>query len=852
VLLCFVSLQSFGQRFKPKPKPKPVKDTASHDTTKNGKASNAVKSTINYTAEDSIIMTIDSKKVFLYGKATVKSDDMELKAAYIDIDLEENVIHAYGVKDTTDKIIGNPEFTQGKEKFKSKKMTYNYKTKRGIIYGVITEQGEGYLHSEVTKRQLDGSIDIQGGKYTTCDAENPHYYMALTKAKVIPNDRVISGPMYFVLADVPIPIGLPFAYIPSKVHRSSGILFPTYGESATQGFYLQNGGYYFAFSDYADLALTGDIYSKGSWGLNARSVYKYRYHYSGSFDYKISNMVVSEPGLPDYSKNTAASLVWTHQQDPKAWPNTNFSASVNYQTNGYSKYNSTSYSSYLNNTKSSSINFSRTFPGMPFNFSANLTANQTTTTNMVDMTLPTLTFNMNRLYPFKRSKPIGDVRWYEKISVGFSSNFRNTISIKDSLLFTSEAKKKFQYGYQYNVPVSTSFMMLKYINVSPSFNFNGRIYPSYIRDTYDPNPFVQNSIINTGGRVVRDTLTGLNHVYDFSFGVPFSTKIYGMYYPMFFKDKILGIRHVMSPSVSLNYAPDFGTSTWGYYKTLTYVKGKDTIKENYSVYQNGIYGAPGTGKSGSVSFSLDNTLSMKIKQPNDTSNVGKKISLLDNFGLSTSYSLVADSLKWSTISWRGHTRFFNLVDLSFNGTFDEYSYNQSGQRINRSLWDDKHQLLRMMNIGGSMSFSLNSKTLLKPQPKKRNLDTENLPYAYDKFDAPWTLSFNYNYTLDRNGFNMTTKTFDSRIMQTVSINGNLSLTPKWTITFMTAYDLEQRRLSATSFSIVRDLHCWTMNISVIPFGYLQSYSFQINIKSSVLSDVKYKKQKSWLDSDKNF
>ncbi len=808
-----------------------------------------IKSPIVYTAKDSVVFSLPENKVYLYGETTVKQDDLELKAAYMEIDWNKNTIYATTMLDSNGREVGKPDFAQGSEKFQAKSMTYNFKSKRGVIHGVFTEQNGGFLHSETTKRQTTGEINIAKGKYTTCNAENPHYYFALTKAKVFPNDKIISGPLYFVIEDLPIPvIGLPFAYIPDFKKQNSGFMIPSYGEEKRRGFYLQNGGYYFAINQYVDLSVTGSVFSRGTWSMNAASRYVRKYKYNGNFNFQYSRNVVSEEGLADYSNSKSWSLRWNHSQDPKASPNSTFSASVEYQTNQHERQNATSYSSYLDNSKTSSISYQRRFPNTPFNFSANMTANQNSQNKQVNMSLPVMTLNMNRIFPFKRKKQVGESRWYEKIGVSYSSNFKNTITTTDSLLFTRSSISQFKNGFQHSIPISTTFKLLDVISISPSFNYTGRIYFNSVRKHWDENVYMVDSVIYNKGRLVTDTIRGVNHVYDFNFSVPFNTKIYGYFYPLFFKNKIEAVRHVMTPSVSFGYRPDFGTEKYGYYRSVTKYTNNDTITEVYSLYENGIFGSPSRGKSGSINFSIDNNVEMKLKSA-DSTKEATKIKLLDGFGLSTSYNIAADSLKWSNISMRGRTTLFSVLDISFNGTFDPYAHSSKGQRIDKPLWKTEHKLARLMNFSASTGFTITSETLKKKKdpktpPKGR---TTYHSVTYDEYKVPWSFRVDYSYTFT-NVFVVEKKRYEGRPVHSLRFSGNMTLTPKWRVTFNSAYDFENKEFMATSFNLSRDLHCWEMTMNIIPFGRLQSYNFQINIKSNILQDLKYKKSKSWYDN----
>ncbi len=808
---------------------------------------NVIENPIDYSARDSIVFDIENSKVFLFGAASVATEKMSLQADYIEFNMAENLVYASGIADSLGKLIGKPHFVDGSDEFDANEITYNFDTKRGVIHGVYTEQNDGYLHSDVIKKQECGHIHIAGGKYTTCDLEHPHFYIALTKAKVIPDEKIISGPLYFVIEDIPLPLFVPFGYLPDYGTYHSGFLIPSYGEETRRGFYLRDGGYYFSFNDYFDLALKGEIYSKGAWGVNAQSRYNLRYRYNGNINFRYNKIIESEEGLEDYKNSNSYSLVWSHTQDTKANPNATFSASVNFETNDYERYNATNLNNYLQNTKSSSITYRKTFPGTPFSLSANIRANQSTADRNVDLQRPLMTFNMNRIFPFKFEGSTGR-KWYEKISISYSANFTNKISTKDTLLFTSSSMAQFKNGLQHNVPISANYKIFKYINVGPTFNYSARFYSNSIKKSWSNNYYYDlNGNLQTTGREVVDTISGLSHVYDFGFSLPLSTKLFGMYYPLIFKDKIEAIRHVASPSISYNYRPDFGEEQWGYYDSYTKITDTDTVETIYSYYDNGIYGTAPRGKSGSINFSLSNTLEMKVRSDKDTTDEGfKKIQLLESFSLNTSYNIAADSLNWSNLSVSARTRLFEMININLSSSFDPYAVDTNGTRINTFEKDRSGKIFRMKSLTATIGFSLNSEVFAGV--KNYELPPIDGYYFIDyvDFKIPWNVSVNYSYGLTKT-FDKKNQDFESTIRQSANRSGNLSLTEKWKISFRTNYDFEEKKVNATQFSLHRDLHCWEMSMSVIPFGRLQSYNFMINIKAAAFKDIQYKKNKSWYD-----
>lgn len=829
-----------------------VSDTSQtkQDSTKIVKhKTNEIDAIIDYSADDSTIFSKSKNKLYLYKNAQITYKDIKLNADYIELDLEKNEIFAKGLLDSLNKVIGKPIFTQGSENFSSDKIIYNFKTKKGLISGVFSKQSGGYLHSQITKKLPNNEICVKNGEYTTCDLKHPHFYIALTKAKVIPNDKIISGPAYLVIEDIPLPIGIPFGFFPNTKSRKSGVLIPTYGEEQRRGFFLKNGGWYFGINDYVDLSIKGDIYSKGTWLVNVRSRYKKRYKYTGNVDFSYSDLVVSEKGLPDYMKTIQYKLRWTHSQDPKANPNSNFSANVNIGSVTYDKYSSINNANYLKNTTQSSIHYDKTFQGTPFNFSANFNHSQNSLDSIVSLTLPEMTFNMRRIFPFKKKNNIGKPKWFEKIGVTYSSNLQNTVSIIDTSLFTHKTLDNFKYGIIHKIPVSTSFKILKYFTASPSVNYTERWYFNSL------NKYVNKS----DSSIVTDTVKGFNRVFDYNYATSLSTQIYGMF--QFKNSFIKAIRHRISPSIGFSYRPDFSEKKWGYYKT-----DPDDSTKLYSVYANGIYGAPSRGKSGLINFSVGNNVEMKVKSKKDTITETKKIILIENLSFSTSYNMLADSLNWSKIRISGRTKLFKRLDVNYSANLDPYiqktdSLGNIGN-VNKFEWAVNHRIARFMNSNWRFGLNLNlSPKLFKKdkqeaknkQKSDKSIMLNNDDYNnYDYFNIPWSLNVMYTLSYNNTFFYIDNKArIDStanNIIQTLGISGSLSLTKKWKIGFRSGYDFVNKKFSYTSVNITRDLHCWVMRFNWIPFGFRQSYNFEIGVKSSILQDLKFKKQQSWFDN----
>jgi lipopolysaccharide assembly outer membrane protein LptD (OstA) len=852
------------------------------------KAESDIKAPITYSAKDSMRFSLKSKMIYAYGDAKLGMEEMSFDAGYIVMNMDSNYIYAQGIEDENGDVVGSPVFKEGSKEYKPKTIKYNTKTKKGFVTDVVTEENGGYLHGGKTKMQSNNEIHIDGGKYTTCDADHPHFYVKLTRAKVIPEEKIITGPFYFVLSDIPVPVGLPFGFFPSQENRTSGVIIPSYGEEKRRGFFLQDGGYYWAASKNFDLTVLGSIFSSGSWTINARSKYKKRYKYGGNFDISYQKVIQGEKEIPEeYSENTMFWVKFNYARDAKANPTSTFNASLNFGSTQHRRYNydystGANQNNFANNNASSSVAFTKTFPGTPFNFSANINATQNLSDSTINLTLPTLTFNMNKQFPFKRKEAIGSKKWYEQISVGFSSQLENKIQTKNSVLFTEEAVDQFENGFKYNVPISTSLKVFKYFNLSPGISYNGRLYTSYLaqRVLYEgADTLVYNDTLPEKG-------LGLYHVYDFAFSAPFSTKLYGI--KEFKKGRIAAIRHVMSPSVSFSYRPDFGRPEWGFYeRDRRYLDDYDDPDHDYdpdkiySVYGNGIYGAPPKGKSGSVGFSLDNNFEMKTHSK-DTTEEYKKIVLLNSLRFSTSYNLAAEEFHWSDLNVSANTKLFKQVNVTYSGAVDLYRMDPTtGKRTDTLLIISDKALGHLKRSTISLSGSINSDTFKKKDKKSdkeggegSEEDFGQLPgEGFDELDRlnkkedskksddkkgdynfkiPWNLSINYslNYNNSTTKLNAETNRYEYKpdVTQTLNLNGGLSLTPKWKVTASGSYDFEKNELTHVRMSISRDLHCWQMSFNFVPFGTYQSYNFRINVKSSMFQGLEYKKQQSFRDS----
>ncbi len=824
---------------------------------------------VDIVAKDSMVI-IGQNLAYLYGDAKVTYGDIGLDAARIDLDLDSSVVYAVGVPDSTGETVGTPVFSDRGTSYESKTMRYNFKTEKGFITDVITEQGEGYLTGGLSKKVGDNVFYVQNGRYTTCDNhEDPHFWLQLTKAKVRPKKDIVSGPAYMVLAGLPLPLAVPFGYFPFSERYSSGIIFPSFGDDYNRGFYLSNGGYYFAISDNIDLALTGEIYTKGSWGLQARSSYVKRYKYNGSFDISFLKTILGDKGMPDYSKQTNFQVLWNHTQDTKANPIFNFSASVNFTTSGYSRNNLSSYysNSFTENTKSSTVNFTYRPAGSKWSFSGNASIAQRSQDSTLAVSFPNVTITLSQVYPFKRKRAVGAEKWYEKIRLSYSGQFNNSLTAKQDEFFKKSLVKDWRNGMRHSVPVSATFSIFKYFNLTPSVNLTDRMYTSKVRRSWDPNASAE----------VCDTTHSLYNVWDFNASLSLDTKIYGFFRPMkFLGDKIKMVRWVITPTVSFSGSPDFSSRFFGYYGQYQVPDANgQMMTRKYSMFPNSLFGVPGEGKTGMVNFSLANNLEMKVKSDNDS--IGeKKISLIENFNISQSYNFAADSMNWSNINTSIMLRLMKNFNLNLSATWDVYTYklNAAGNpvRVNIPRWKAGKGLGRLSSTGTSFSYTFNNDTFKKKKDKNKDKKTEPdgpegpdgprgmrdpmrggnedndemtmNPDGYMKWEVPWSLSVNYGVNYGYGAFNKAKMEYDGKISQNLSLSGNIRPTKNWNFSFTASYDFDSHKLAYMNCNISRDLHCFTMTASFVPVGPYKSYNFHISVNASMLSDLKYDKRSS--------
>jgi len=799
-------------------------------------------------AKDSVVQDIANRKVFLFGEAVVEYEDITLKANYIEVDLNSNTVFASGIEDSTGKMIGLPEFTQGGQTFKSTSMSYNFDTKKGLITSVVTEDGNGFLHGQVVKKLDDNTVNILRGTYTTCNLEeNPHFGFRFKKSRVIPDSKIVTGPAYMEIEQMPTPVGLPFGFFPNKSGQTSGIVIPTFGEYTSRGFYLEDGGYYWAINEYMDLQVLGDIYSRGGWGIKPRFRYANRYKYSGDFNLGYAENIVGTKGAPDYEKSTDFRVRWSHRQDPKARPNSTFSADVNIVSGNYVKYNVVSANDYLSNEFQSSVAYQKNWGGKYF-LTVNASHRQNTKTHAVDVSLPEMTFTVNRFYPLK-SKKGGKKRFYEDLSISYSMNSKNQISTADSVLFDATTiENNMQAGAIHKIPISLPLKVLKFFTLSNSINITDRMYSRSINKSWQDEMIVDGDTIP--GDLVIDTINGFRNTIDYGFSSSLSTKLFGMV--GFKKGPIRAIRHVFSPSINFSYTPNFQKEELGYWGS--YVNGDGDVIE-YSHFERSLYGSPPGAQSGRVGISLGNNLEIKVPSKKDTITGLKKIKLVESFTISGNYDLAKDSLNMSLITMSGRTTLWKNFNIQYGSVWDPYITDTTGKRLNQFEWDVNRRFLRLDQTTWRLSFGfkLGDKDFKKEKPKEATNDQmDQIIENYDDFvdwSIPWSINVNYNftYTNKKNLWDMGVRVPEKTIVQTMSFNGQVNITPKWKFTFNSGWDFESNKLSYTTVNLYRDLHCWEMRFSWTPLGIRQSWNFSINVKASILQDLKLNKKKDFRD-----
>lgn len=866
-------------------------DSINTDSISKKKGGSGLVAVVDYSAKDSLVFSMGNM-AFLFGESKVTYDDIELDAEQIQLSLDSSLVHANGIPDTTrvGKLIGAPKFKDKSGEYEMKKISYNFKTAKGHITEVVTQQGDGYITGGTTKKMPDNDIFLESGKYTTCDqTECPHFYIQLTKARVRPNKNIVTGPAYLVVADVPLPLAIPFGYFPFTKSYSSGLIMPTYGADQTMGLYLRNGGYYFAINDYVDLSLTGDVYTKGSWGISAASKYAVRYKFSGNMQFSYLKTITGEKGMPDYTEATNFKAVWSHTQDSRFNPNMTLSASVNFTTSGYERSNLQSYysSDMTQSTKQSTINASYKVPNTNWSFSASASVTQRNQDSTIVLQLPDLSISLSRFYPFKRKVKVGADRWYEKIAMTYSGRVTNSITTKQAEFKNKSLIKDWNNGMQHNIPISASFTVLKYINITPSFNFTDRTYTHKTKQYYDPA--VQNPDGTYGG-IAKDTIYGFYNVYNYSTSISANTKLYGFYKPLpvFKNAKLMAVRHLFTPTVSFSYTPDFGQHKYGSWASFqmpdsTVAGGWKTVE--YSPFQGYTYGTTSRGKSGAISFSFANNIEAKFRSDSDSTGF-KKVSIIDNLTTNISYNMAADSMRWSSsIPVAATLKFGKSGSVNLSATFDTYMYevSKSGTpiKVDRLRWKEG-KLPRLMNTGYSYSYQLSNKKIkewffggpkadddndqdfdddefgdteedLNPflgkemdnkHRKKQKSESSSSTYDSDGYyiwSVPWTMNISYTMRYAYDKFNPQKKEYNLKLTHSASVSGSIQPTKSWNFSYNFTYDFNQHEVTYMNINASRDMHCWTLTANLNPIGRFASFNVCVAVKSSMLSDLKYEK-----------
>ena len=844
--------------------------------------SNGIEAPVTYSADDSLVYDAKTRVAHLYGSAKMNYQNMKLSSDNVSMNLDSNLVRANGTTDSTAEggIKGKPEFTLSGQEYTSDSMAFNIKSKRGMIKGVYTAQDDGFLTGERAKRDSSGVVYIQHGRYTTCDKPHPDFYIALSRAKVRPGKDVVFGPAYLVVADVPLPLAIPYGFFPFSKKYSSGFIMPSYGEENDRGFYLRDGGYYFAISDKWDLKLLGEIYTRGSWGVSAASNYRKRYKYSGSFLFSYQNTKTGDKGLPDYISERSFKLQWNHQQDPKANPNSTLAASVNFASSSYERNNLNSMynpQTLSQSTRTSSVSWSRQFPNIGLSISTTVNLSQSMRDSTINLTLPDLNISLSRLYPFKRKKAMGKERWYEKIAMSYTGQLSNSIAGKEDRILRANFAKEWKHGFQHNIPIQANFTLFNYINLNPSFNFTDRMYTNKIMRSWD----------NVHSQEKRDTIAGFYNIYNWSLNLAASTKLYGFWIPnkKIFGNKIQAIRHVITPQITLSYSPNFGAPRYGYYASYQYTDASGNVKlVDYSPFQEAMYGVPGKTKTEMITWDVSNNIEMKIRSDKDSTGY-KKLSIIDELGASMSYNAATDWHRWSDLSVRLRLKWWKNYTFSMNAQFATYAYelDANGKPFvgNHTEWG-YGRLPRFQGMSQNFSFTLTPDKIKKwfgggkaksgdkqkdddegPDPNiESNMDdtmekgkhaaqktggsiAETDADGYMRFNMPWSLTFGYGITMRENQqgtFNKKRMRYPYKFSQTLNVSGNIRISDGWNINFSSGYDFDNHAISMTTASLSRDLHCFNMSASIVLAPYT-SYNFTFRCNASTLTDaLKYDKR----------
>lgn len=860
-------------------------DSTAIDTTASDSAKRkpGIDAPVDYECTDSLVYDAETRLVHLYGKAQVKYMDMTLNAAKITMNMDSSMVRAAGERDTAGILQDKPVYSQGSDNYHSELMAFNFKTKKGYITNVETTQGDGFMQSQHSKRAADGTLYLEHAKYTTCDAKHPHFYLALSRAKVRPGKESVFGPAYLVVADVPLPLAVPYGFFPFNKKYSSGFIMPSYGDETSRGFYLRDGGYYFAINDYMDVKALGEIYTKGSWGLSAETNYRKRYRYNGNFYISFLRTVDGEKNMPDYAVTKSLKVQWTHSKDAKASPNTTFSARVNFASENYERSNLESMYNplaYTQSTRASSVSFSHTFPSIGLNIAGSTNLTQSLRDSSVSMTLPDLSISLNRFYPFRRKHQAGKERWYEKISMSYTGSLSNSINTKEDKLFKSNLVKDWRNGMQHRIPIDATFQVFKYINISPQFSLRDIMYTNRVMRSWD----------ETTQKEVADTTYGFYNLYDWSLGVSANTTLYGFYKPWrkLFGDKIIAVRHVFKPSVSFSYAPDFTSSHYGYQRTYVKTDANGEVSTvTYSPYSGGIYSYPSGTKQGMITMSVSNNVEMKVKSDRDTTGE-RKISIIDELYGALSYNMAAETRPWSNLNTRIRLKLTKNYTFSMAAVFATYAYafDKNGRVVtsDRTEWS-YGRFGRFQGMSQNLSYTFNNETLSKLFSRRSDrstasndeTDTDTDTDAEDanidpdlrnakkggkqkkqkakvdedgylRFSLPWSFTVSYGISMaeDRSKqINVRRMRYPYSFTQTMNFSGYLRIAEGWNISFTSGYDFNYHELSMTTASVSRDLHCFEMSCSVVLRPY-SSFNFTFRARANELADaLKWDKRSSY-------
>lgn len=860
-------------------------DSTAIDTTAadSAKRKPGIDAPVDYECTDSLVYDAETRLVHLYGKAQVKYMDMTLNAAKITMNMDSSMVRAAGERDTAGILQDKPVYSQGSDNYHSELMAFNFKTKKGYITNVETTQGDGFMQSQHSKRAADGTLYLEHAKYTTCDAKHPHFYLALSRAKVRPGKESVFGPAYLVVADVPLPLAVPYGFFPFNKKYSSGFIMPSYGDETSRGFYLRDGGYYFAINDYMDFKALGEIYTKGSWGLSAETNYRKRYRYNGNFYISFLRTVDGEKNMPDYAVTKSLKVQWTHSKDAKASPNTTFSARVNFASENYERSNLESMYNplaYTQSTRASSVSFSHTFPSIGLNIAGSTNLTQSLRDSSVSMTLPDLSISLNRFYPFRRKHQAGKERWYEKISMSYTGSLSNSINTKEDKLFKSNLVKDWRNGMQHRIPIDATFQVFKYINISPQFSLRDIMYTNRVMRSWD----------ETTQKEVADTTYGFYNLYDWSLGVSANTTLYGFYKPWrkLFGDKIIAVRHVFKPSVSFSYAPDFTSSHYGYQRTYVKTDANGEVSTvTYSPYSGGIYNYPSGTKQGMITMSVSNNVEMKVKSDRDTTGE-RKISIIDELYGALSYNMAAETRPWSNLNTRIRLKLTKNYTFSMAAVFATYAYafDKNGRVVtsDRTEWS-YGRFGRFQGMSQNLSYTFNNETLSKLFSRRSDrstasndeTDTDTDTDAEDanidpdlrnakkggkqkkqkakvdedgylRFSLPWSFTVSYGISMaeDRSKqINVRRMRYPYSFTQTMNFSGYLRIAEGWNISFTSGYDFNYHELSMTTASVSRDLHCFEMSCSVVLRPY-SSFNFTFRARANELADaLKWDKRSSY-------